>query len=283
LGPLSQKFNKKPRYSITTNGSLLTEEMIRFFGRNEFSVELSFDGSAQNGQRRPGSAKKIIPLIKRLLEDTKIHLEINSVFTPKSVDFLADSLESVINLGVRNVRFSLSILEPWNGASLKQLKKELLKIERMMIDHYKSDQWIPVVNFREYERNSIAVCQAGRDRLAVDPRGGVWGCALFPDYFYRQKKTDDSRSFYFGNISRFVANHQRLDARIQANYAGLSVDNFHTSKMPCFLCPCLGSCRVCPLDAAFSGGPIGKIPLYACQIQKIKQAVLKKFKKEAET
>ena len=39
--------NKYPqiKYSITTNGSLLTEEKISFLAQNNFSVMLSMDGN----------------------------------------------------------------------------------------------------------------------------------------------------------------------------------------------------------------------------------------------
>ncbi len=50
--------------------------------------------------------------------------------------------------------------------------------------------------------------------------------------------------------------------------------------MDCYLCPELEDCEICPLNAAFNGSPLGKIPSYICEIQKIKIKEKKKFRKE---
>jgi sulfatase maturation enzyme AslB (radical SAM superfamily) len=73
---------KRGSFSITTNGTLLTKEIIQFLNENKFSVELSFDGLAQDVNRKKGSVKKIVPIIKELLNCSDINLEINSVFSP---------------------------------------------------------------------------------------------------------------------------------------------------------------------------------------------------------
>jgi hypothetical protein len=55
------------------------------------------------------------------------------------------------------------------------------------------------------------------------------------------------------------------------------MDNFSTSRLECFLCLELKRCAVCPINASFSGNPLGKIPSYFCEIQKIKIKEKEKF------
>ena len=43
--------NKNITFSVTTNGVLLTDEMLDFFNRHKFALTLSFDGLAQDTGR----------------------------------------------------------------------------------------------------------------------------------------------------------------------------------------------------------------------------------------
>ncbi|MCK4556220.1 MAG: hypothetical protein KAU47_01790, partial [Candidatus Aminicenantes bacterium] len=85
LNNANKESGKKSDYSITTNGSLLSYETIQYLDEHKFSVELSFDGLAQDKSRQKGSAKRIVPIIQELLECPNIDLETNSVFSPDTV------------------------------------------------------------------------------------------------------------------------------------------------------------------------------------------------------
>ncbi len=73
-----------------------------------------------------------------------------------------------------------------------------------------------------------------------------------------------------GDLTEFIQNHQEIYPRILSNYSQLSQDNFQTPQMKCFLCQQVESCSVCPVNASLSGGNLGKIPSFVCEIQKIK-------------
>lgn len=280
LNQKNTEIKKKAIYTITTNGSLVTRETIDFFNKNKFSVELSFDGLVQDIQRKKGSSEKIIACIHELLNYSDIDLEINSVFTPQTVDYLSESIKYIMDLGVRNINFSLSIVESWDQMSLLKLESELTKLRKIVLAYYKQKRNIPVLNYREDPAKGIFYCAAGKDRLAITPEGEVWGCFLFPDYFKGRENSSEYQKFYFGILDDFIKNHQDIYPRISPNYAQLSMDNFYTPKMKCFLCSELENCAVCPINASFSGNPLGKIPSYVCEIQKIKIREKEKFVKE---
>jgi uncharacterized protein len=44
----NKKENKNLEFTMTTNGSLLTGEMLEFFNAHHFALQLSFDGLAQD-------------------------------------------------------------------------------------------------------------------------------------------------------------------------------------------------------------------------------------------
>ena len=105
----------------------------------------------------------------------------------------------------------------------------------------------------------------------------AWGCFLFPDYFKGKEKTPEYQKFFFGHLDSFIKNHEKIYPRISSNYEKLSMNNFSTARMECFLCQEIEHCAVCPINAAFSGSPLGKIPSHMCEIQKIKIKEKRKF------
>lgn len=278
----NKDFGERISYSITTNGSLLTKETIRFLEENEFSVELSFDGLAQDVSRKKGSVKRIVPIVEDLLNSSGISLEINSVFSPDSVSLLSESIKFIMDLGVPDIRCSISTTGSWNEVTLSRLEKEMSRLREMAVSHYKKEGNNPIVNFRDLHEQGIFHCAAGQDRMTIAPDEGVWGCYLFADYFRERENSPEYQKYSYGLLDDFMKNHQEIYPRVSSNYSKLSMDNFRTSKIECFLCKEYKNCVVCPINASFSGVPLGKIPVHICTIQKIKRREKEKFRKELE-
>jgi hypothetical protein len=241
---------------------------------------LSFDGLAQELLRKKGSLERTVSIIEELLNYPDIALEVNSVFTPTTVDHLSKSIKFIMGLGVPSIHFSLSAINPWDRVSLLKLEDEMRKLRKILVSNNKIKGKIPVVNFREDSGKGIFYCAAGKDRLTITPDEGIWGCFLFPDYFKGKENSAEYQKFYFGSLNDFVKDYKNIYPRISSNYSQLSMDNFSTSHLECFLCPELENCAVCPVNASFSGHPIGEIPSYLCKIQKIKIKEKEKFKRE---
>lgn len=276
----NKNHDRKANYSLTTNGSLLSDETIQFLVKHEFALELSFDGLAQDAGRQKGSQKKLVPIIRELLNQPNIDLEINSVFSPSTVSLLSESIKFIMDLGVRDITCSISTIKPWSQASLVKLENELDKLRKILVGHFQRYGHIPVVNFRADHGKGIFYCAAGKDRLAIDPDGGIWGCFLFADYFRERQTLPEYRDYFFGSLADFMKNHEKVYPRISPNYARLRMDNFRTPRMECFLCKEHKTCAVCPINAALAGVPIGQIPNHICEIQKIKRRTKEEFRKE---
>jgi hypothetical protein len=241
---------------------------------------LSFDGLAQDVLRKKGSFKKIVSIIEEILNCPDINLEINSVFTPRTVDYISDSIKFIMDLGVPDIHFSLSMIKPWNQASLQKLENEMMKLVKILVSNFKRKSNIPVIDFREESGKGIFCCAAGKNRMAITPDEEIWGCFLFPDYFKGKEHSLEYQEFYFGALDDFIENHKNMYPRILSNYVRLSMDNFSTSRLECFLCPELENCAVCPINASFSGHSLGKIPSYLCKIQKMKIKEKENFRRE---
>jgi len=276
----NKDLKKNGIYSLTTNGSLLNKEICQFLNTHKFSVELSFDGLAQETNRHKGSFIKTISKIEELLEYPDIDLEINSVFTSETVDYLSESMALILDLGVPNINLSLSTISPWDQDSLLRLNVEITKSRKIVLSHYKKEGLIPLDCFKEDQGKGIFHCMAGKDRLAITPGGHIWGCYVFPDYLRGKEKTAEYKKFDFGNLDDFIQNHERKYPNILSNYAQLSMDNFFTPHMNCLFCSELEYCTICPVNAAFSSFSLCEIPHYMCEIQKIKIKQKRAFRKD---
>jgi uncharacterized protein len=118
LSEKNRELKKRVNYSITTNGSLITKEIIQFFNEHKFLVLLSFDSLAQDVLRKKDTFKKTVSIVEEILNCPDIDLEINSVFTPTTVDYISGSIKFIMDLGAPNIHFSLSMIKPWNQVSL---------------------------------------------------------------------------------------------------------------------------------------------------------------------
>jgi sulfatase maturation enzyme AslB (radical SAM superfamily) len=124
LNTSSRTLNKTPRFSITTNGSILDDEVIEFLGKHRFSVVLSFDSLAQCIHRESGSCQSIQSNLLKLVACSGVDVEVNSVFTPKSIALFSQSIQFLLDLGTPKIRYSLSNIEAWNTEALKCLERE---------------------------------------------------------------------------------------------------------------------------------------------------------------
>jgi sulfatase maturation enzyme AslB (radical SAM superfamily) len=266
---------KKVFFSITTNGSLIDDDMLDFFKHHKFSIFLSLDGLAQDIARKKGSYEQIIPVIERILKTQDIKLEINSVFTPKTIGYLSRSIQSLNDLGITKITFALDKIQPWDSHSIFLLEKELEAIREFTLMTFQKSGKILISDFWRRHKKEIFSCDAGKKRIALAPDGHLWGCHLFPDFFKGKEGTKEYTQFCFGTLDSFIKNHEKMYSDLMRDYANLRMDRFYTNERFCKDCSDLEDCWACPLDAAFSSSSVGKISDWACKIAKV-------FRKEKE-
>jgi sulfatase maturation enzyme AslB (radical SAM superfamily) len=277
LDEKNREYGKKLQYSVTTNGTLITEEILQTLEAHRFSLVFSFDGYAQDIQRKNGNFEQAVYKIKKILEHPNIQLEVNSVFTPETVGHISGSMAFIMNLGVRNINLSPSLLQPWNNHSLERLREEMANLREILKAQYGKTGEVPVKSFQEDVSEGFFYCAGGQDRMAVTSEEHVWGCDLFADYFRGKEKWPEYQDYFFGDLDTFAKNHKKVYPKISSNYANLVMDNFATPHKECLVCSDLEDCSVCPMVAALSGASIGEIPSFVCEIKKIRIAERQKF------
>lgn len=279
----NRALNKKIYYYITSNGSLINDDILEFLNQHEFSLVLSFDGFAQDIYREKGSFKQIITIIEKILESPDINLETNSVFTPATVRYLPKSIQFLMELGISNINIAFSKITPWDSSSLLRLKKELTTLKRFILPFYEKTRTIPLSSYRRNFRKGIFACVGGKNRMTLAPDGRLWGCYLFSEYFKGKEGMPEYNKYCFGGLDSFIEDHEKIYHKVLANYSNLRMDKFYTDDSFCKKCPELEECGICPMDAAFSYSIIGKIPSWTCRIKKIFRREKKLFWRELDT
>jgi len=233
---------------------------------------------AQDKQRKKGSFQELIPIIRKLSDNPKIELLINSVFTPTTIQYFSKSIELLLNLKVPSIRCSLSFLKPWYENSISRYKDELVKTRELLLPIVRKTGNMPIVNFSQ--KPQIACCPAGSDRLSISTNGEIWGCPLFSDYFERMSESSDRPKYCFGMLGEFTKNYRKKYPQVLQNYSELRMDNYSTLDRDCFLCPEIEYCSVCPISSSLSNYSLKKIPSFVCKIQKIRIHEILNFFKE---
>jgi uncharacterized protein len=265
----AQKNNKsKFHFTLTSNCSLLKEEHILFFKENRFDLVISYDGLAQ-GQRDRKSVTVVEKAMAVMKEIYPAGYTINSVFTPRTLPLLADSMKRMLDQGHRRVRYALDMGTPWDGADFKNLERQLERLAKLFAPRMQEGGGTALENFKSERGKGVFACFAGRDRLALLPDRTVWGCYLFYDLLKHSPKHPEYKKYCFGKLPAIIRAGE-MNQAVTASYNDLRQDYFFTArKNLCCLCPELEKCAVCPAVAAMASGRLGVIPDWICRIKQL--------------
>ncbi len=260
---------------------MINSSILDFFEKNRFTVTLSFDGFAQDTQRKNGSFLPTLNLIKKIKECPSIKFKVNSVFDRENVHLLSKSLGLIMDLGVTDISFAPVFNHIWPESAISVFEKELYKLNMILLNKYKNEGLIPLSDFREFvnqpEKRGIFYCAAGRDRLSITPDGQIWGCFLFPEYLKQKERKSDAKRFLFGNLDKFSRNPDHIYEKTMSHYHQLNMENYSTPHKNCFLCPDIENCDICPVITAYSSSKIGHIPEFVCRLKKTAIQAKKNF------
>ncbi len=281
---LNQKEKKKIQFVLTTNGSLLTEEMLEFFQQQKFMLVLSYDGLAHDAFRKKGSASGLTELIRQIDRYPGIHFATHSVFTPATVESFSASIRQIAEAGSPDILYTLAVNEPWENNALTLLQQQLDKTAHYLADLYHTEKLQPVRGFQldtEDTPKGTFKCDGARSRMAVAPDGKVWGCFVFHSQLKDRRESDDYTQYSFGSLDEFIKNHETIYPKILKNYLDLRQDCFFTQETEekhCFMCDHVEECSTCPVSASHLTGMIGSFPPWVCRMSRLESKARELFR-----
>lgn len=264
---IEEEHNKNFRFTLTTNGILIDDEIIDFLNREMSNVVLSLDGRREvhdhfrRNYAGEGSYDKIVPLFKRLVEKREGKgYYVRGTFTHNNTDFTEDILH-MADLGFTELSMEPVVCPPDDPYALTEedmpklfrqyeiLAEEMIKRKRegrgFTFYHYMLDlKNGPCI----YKR--ITGCGSGTEYMAVTPWGELFPCHQF---------VGDPK-YSLGNIWDGVTNKA-----VQDEFRGCN----SYSRPECRDCwaklYCSGGCAA---NAYHATGSIGGVYKYGCELFK---------------
>ena len=237
-------YDKHFRFTITTNGVLLNDEVQEFVNKEMDNVVLSLDGRKEvNDKMRPfrngkGSYDLIVPKFQKLAESrNQEKYYIRGTFTRDNLDFSKDVLHFA-DLGFEQISIEPVVGEDSDFYSIKkedlpQIFEEYDTLAKAIIEREKAGNGFNFFHFMidldggPCVAKRLSVCGSGTEYLAVTPWGDLYPCHQFVG----------EEEFLMGNVDEGIVKPEIAD-----EFRGCSV----YSKEKCKNCfakfYCSGGC-----------------------------------------
>lgn len=188
--------NKKFRFTLTTNGLLLDDEVMEFANKEMSNVVLSIDGRKEvNDVMRPsrngkGSYDIIIPKFQKLAESrNQTDYYVRGTFTHNNLDFSED-VKHLADLGFKQISVE-PVVAPEEESyaitheDLPYIFDQYDKLAKFMIERKKEGKGFNFFHFMidlsggPCVAKRLSGCGSGTEYLAVTPWGDLYPCHQF--------------------------------------------------------------------------------------------------------
>lgn len=211
-------------FKMTTNGLLLTEQVVADLAEREVYVSISIDGAPETQDlQRPdpagmGASTRLPAIFRRLLRWNP-HTAVNAVVTPASAPMLDRNVQWIYGQGFRYISTALDWSGSWTRADLDALmaayerlgawyESQTLRGMRFYVSCF--DEKIRSRTRGPLEKSER--CVLGFRQFSIAPSGRLYPCVQFV-------KEDDNAEWCIGDISRGFDAAKRA-ARFDASEAG---------------------------------------------------------------
>ena len=221
---IEKEAGKNFRFTLTTNGLLIDDDVIEFANRECSNVVLSLDGRKEIHDRfrvdyaGNGSWEKIVPKFQKLVQARGgKNYYMRGTFTHANPDFLED-IKVMLNLGFRELSMEPVVAAEGDPSALTEqdlsiVSEQYEKLAELMIQKRKEGDPFTFYHYMIdltggpciYKR--ISGCGSGTEYMAVTPWGDLYPCHQFVG----------DEKFRLGNIYDGVTNKAVQDDFMACN------------------------------------------------------------------
>ena len=216
--------NKNFRFTLTTNGVLLNDEVQEFVNREMSNVVLSIDGRKEvNDRMRPfrggkGSYELIVPKFRKLADSREQkNYYVRGTFTHNNLDFCEDVLH-LADLGFRQISVEPVVADLEEDYAIREedipvICEQYDKLAAEMVRRLGKENEFTFFHFMidltggpcVYKR--LSGCGSGTEYLAVTPWGDLYPCHPFVG----------EEDFLMGNVFEGVTRREIRDTFKECN------------------------------------------------------------------
>jgi len=264
---IEKEKGKNFRFTLTTNGMLIDDDVIDFANREMSNVVLSLDGRKEVHDRfrvdlaGNGSFDRIVPKFQKLVKERgNKNYYMRGTFTHNNPDFLKD-IETMLDLGFTELSMEPVVCAEDDPSSLTKedlpvVLEQYEKLAELMIKRRKEGKPFTFYHYMIdltggpciYKR--ISGCGSGTEYMAVTPSGELYPCHQFVG----------DKKFRLGDIYNGIDNK-----KIQQEFASCNV----YAREECRNCwarlYCSGGCAA---NAYHATGSVKGVYKYGCELFK---------------
>ena len=193
---LEEPHHKKFRFTLTTNGVLLNEEVLEFVNREMANVVLSIDGRKEVHDRmRPhrggqGSYDEVVPKYQHVAESrNQMNYYVRGTFTHHNLDF-AEDVRHLADLGFEQISVEPVVAADTEDYALREedVPQILEEYDKLALEYIRRKKEGKGFNFFHYMidleggpcvAKRLSGCGSGTEYLAVTPWGDFYPCHQF--------------------------------------------------------------------------------------------------------
>ena len=262
----AKQHGKVLTFSMTTNGTMITDEVVEFFRKWGVTFHTSIDGvpDIQDKNRPTATGGPSSPLVERAVPKILAYRPETSArctFDGENVHRVFENYEYFRSLGYTSViMIPIFTTKNWTSVAFQVLEQQYDLIADRWINEIRQGTFVFFKHFDDYFNNrqktkrGTVPCGSGRAYGVITPHGDYFPCSRWAIH----KKEEWS----FGNIYESF----REEARVEL-LKGFPEDSFMPECEECpARCVCNGGCLAENLDAM--GSPFRVIP-ESCEIMRI--------------
>ena len=199
---VKQNFSEKVSFLITTNGTVMNENIMKFIVKELKSISISIDGQRKTHDRYRknkygvGSFDIAFRNAKMLLNNG-VYVRIRSTFNSYTVKNLYEDINFFVENGFKTISSVADFSDNnWNETSLKELQENIEKIKILQSENLNVN--INIVDKNSHKANGI--CYGGKKSLSIYSDGSIFPCTI----------TTGKEYFCIGNIYSGI-DYKKLD------------------------------------------------------------------------
>ena len=193
---IEKEKGKNFRFTLTTNGMLINDDVIEFANKECHNVVLSLDGRKEIHDRfrvdfaGNGSWDRIVPKFQKLVESRNGQgYYMRGTFTHANPDFLKD-IQVMLDLGFNELSMEPVVCSPGDPSELTEADRAIVmdqyeKLAMLMLERDKAGKPFTFYHYMIdltggpciYKR--ISGCGSGTEYMAVTPWGDLYPCHQF--------------------------------------------------------------------------------------------------------
>lgn len=171
------------RYEITTNGSLLDEQIVDILFKFDFKVNVSIDGGEHAQRLRyncsPPDNRPISMLLERFSRKP-LHVQANVTVNKNNYQYLTESVQHLVELGFRRISVSPGLPEtPFEQDDGAEIVAAFARLGQYSQQLYRREGWTPLYQLDKPLSAPSCNCSVVTGKTySILPNGDAFTCML---------------------------------------------------------------------------------------------------------